>query len=90
MHAARVLKFGSKCAIHTAFFAKRTEKIIDASITTYHKYEKALGVMLRRRDGAIGVVFRPRRPANKNDAKTEGANTLWASKDRRMDPSLVR
>ena len=77
MHAARILKFGSKSAIHTAFFAKRTEKIIDASITTYHRYEKTLGVVPRRRDGAIGVICRPRRPVNKNDAKTEGANTLW-------------
>ena len=76
MHVALVLKFGSKCAIHTAFFAKRTEKTIDASITTYHRYEKALGVMPRRREVAIGAVYRPRRPANKNDAKTEGANTV--------------
>ncbi len=65
---------GSKCVIHTAFFAKRTEKTIDASITTYHRYEKALRVMPRRRDRAIGAVCRPRRPANKNYAKTEGAN----------------
>ena len=76
MHAARVLKFGSKCAIHTAFFAKRTEKTIDASITTHYRYEKALVAMPRRREGAIGAVCRPRRPANKNDAETEGANTL--------------
>ncbi len=74
MHAARVHKFGSKCAIHTAFFAKRTT--IDASITEYHRYEKALGVMPRRREGAIGAVCRPRRPANINDAKTEGAITV--------------
>ena len=64
MHAARVLRFGSKCAIHTAFFAKRTEITIDASITTYDRYEKALGVMPRRREGGIGAVCRPRRPAN--------------------------
>ena len=61
---AWVLKFGSKCVIHTAFFAKRTEITIDASITTYHRREKALLVMPRRREGAIGAVnSRPRRPA---------------------------
>jgi hypothetical protein len=71
-HVAWVLKSGSKCVIHTAFFAKRTEKTIDASITTYHRCERALGVMPRRREGAIGVLFPgPDRPAGRR-TKTTG------------------
>ena len=75
MHAARVLKCGSKCAIHTAFFARRTEITIDASIATYYGHQKAFVVMARHGEAAIGVFFPgPDRPAGRR-TKTTGPTT---------------
>ena len=75
MHAARVLKFGIKCAIHTAFFAKYTEITIDSSITTHHGHQKALVAMARHREVAIGVLFPgPDRPAGRR-TKITGPTT---------------
>ncbi len=75
MPAARVLKFGSKCAFHTPFFAKHTEKTIDASITAYHRTEKTLVPMARHRDIAICVLFPGPDPPAGRRTKTTGPTT---------------